>query len=808
MLEPKLIGMPRLTSRRKPSRQALAKRTLRVGLEQLEPRYLLSAAADVSAQVVPAVVGVTHFTSSMTLVAGAIPNISVVSTSDFTPSGALFVQTTNGVATVTYTGVTTTSFTGCTVVTTDPFSVGATDTTGTLDLTHPAVFQATHNTFNYTISNQTNLASGASTSISYAMFWQTATDPGTFYYLNSPNPNGSGGKFSPTTSLGVGGVLPVYTIPASGASTTISLPYMPINAGRFVFGVGTAPHLVVTASGVTTPDPNNTNSVYDFIELTMDASGADNSVPGGTRFLPTLNINTTQVDQFGFPITLTGLNNVNGSGVLTSVGVTNSTNVARDAIFSSFASLHPPGTDPYGALVIASGNPQQPYRIINPGKVPITTSMALGYVFDSALEQLFETALANLTLTSGVNQQVYTSTRTTVTATGSDGNPHTYNVLQFSGPGISPVNVYEPFFSTNAPTPASLSPVSYSGRPPKPQWLTNATETPGQMVFGNDGVFADAGLQPGLNATQIAILADLENQIVAALNRGVATAFHTTADWQNSANYYADGQVSNLYAKFLHKQAIGGTPIFIDGKAYAIGFDDQGGQNPSLVLLNQNSITATFGPWQTASNQNSDWVKAVYLSVLNRPAETVGLNYWLALLASGVPRATVSLAITNSLEARTDVIESFYTTLLHRPADPQGLNTYLNLAEAGATQAQIKSSIFGSDEYFQTRGGGTNDGFLTALFSDELNRAPSSQALAFFGQLLAEGQTRTQVANLVVGSPEAEQDQVSAFYQAYLLRPADPGGLAYWTNILQAFGNRYSLVQAGILASTEYYDRA
>jgi len=194
--------------------------------------------------------------------------------------------------------------------------------------------------------------------------------------------------------------------------------------------------------------------------------------------------------------------------------------------------------------------------------------------------------------------------------------------------------------------------------------------------------------------------------------------------------------------------------------------------------------------------------------VLNRPAETVGLNYWLALLASGVPRATVSLAITNSLEARTDVIESFYTTLLHRPADPQGLNTYLNLAEAGATQAQIKSSIFGSDEYFQTRGGGTNDGFLTALFSDELNRAPSSQALAFFGQLLAEGQTRTQVANLVVGSPEAEQDQVSAFYQAYLLRPADPGGLAYWTNILQAFGNRYSLVQAGILASTEYYDRA
>jgi hypothetical protein len=49
---------------------------------------------------------------------------------------------------------------------------------------------------------------------------------------------------------------------------------------------------------------------------------------------------------------------------------------------------------------------------------------------------------------------------------------------------------------------------------------------------------------------------------------------------------------------------------------------------------------------------------------------------------------------------------------------------------------------------------------------------------------------------------------VSAYYHAYLLRSADPSGLAYWTSILQAFGNRYSLVQAGILASTEYYDRA
>lgn len=735
----------------------------------------------------------------MTLHAGSIPDIAVVSTSDFTPAGDLFVETTNGVATIAYTGVTASSFTGCTVLLTDPFQVGATDSTGTLNLTYPAVFQATNKTFSYTISNQTNLPAGAQSAVTFAMYWSSPVG-NTFYYLNSPNADGSGGKFSPAANLS-GAALPTYTAASPESTSTIAIPYMPLNSARFVFGVGAAPQLLTPGGLVSAPDPNTTNSNYDFIELTVDASGADNSVPGGTRFLPTVNINTSQVDQFGFPITLTGLNNVNGTPVLTSVGVTLSTNVGRDAIFSSFSSLHPSGSDPYGALIKASGNPSQPYRIENPGKVTITTSMALGYVFDSAVKQLFETGPANLSLTLGGN--TYTSTRTTAIAGG-----QTYNVLQFSGSGISgPVDVFEPFFSNNAPSPSSLSPVSYAGRPPAPSWLTNPSETAGQMVFGNDGVFADSALQPSLDATQRTVLGDLENQIVAALNRGIANLYSTTADWQNPAHYYPAGQVANLYAEFLHKQAIGGTPIFIDGKAYAIAFDDQAGQNPSLVLLNQNSVTATLGPWLASSNQNSDWVKAVYLSVLSRAADAAGLSFWLGLLSAGVSRSDVALGIVNSVEGRTDLIESYYTSLLHRSADAQGLNSFLNLFAAGATQSQVKAAIFGSDEYFQTQSGSTNPGYIAALFNDELGRPPSSQDQTFFGQLLAEGQSRTYVAGLVIASQEAEQDQVNAYYLAYLLRPAEPAGLAFWTNTLQQNDNN-SLVQAGILSSAEYYNRA
>lgn len=749
----------------------------------------------------PSVVAATQFTSSFTLNSGAISDISVISTADFTPTGNLFVETSTGVATISYTGITGTSFTGCTVVTNDPFNVGAKDSTGTLNLAYPAVYQATNKTYDVTINNDTKLAAGAQNAVSYAMFW--SSPGGTFYYLDN-------GKFSPVSSLTSGSSLPTYSVADSGGSTTISLPYLPLNSVRIVFGVGSAPNLTVSGSSTINMPAPNVSSYYDYIEATLDASGADNSVPLGFRVQPTLNINTSQVDQFGMPLTLTGMNqNTNGTASLASVGVTLSSNVARDAIFAAFSAQHSSASDPYSALILPSGNPQQPFRILNPGKVSITTSMALGYVFDDAIKTLFESG-PTLTLTSGAN--TYTGVRTTVNISG-----NTYNVIKFTGSGISgPVYVYEPFFSNNAPSSASLSPVSYAGKPTAPSWLTNPGETAGQMVFGNDGVFTDASLQlqPGsltpYDSGQIGVLADLENQIVAALNRGIANLYSTTADWQNPpGGYYPDGQVSNLYAKFLHQQAINGTPIFIDGKAYAIAYDDQAGLNPSLVLQNQSSLATTLGPWQTPTPpaNDTDFLAMVYQDVLHRGVDPSGHAYWLGLLAGGTSRADVSFAIVNSVEHRTDIIEGFYTSLLNRSADAQAIAQCLQMFAAGWTASQIKCVIYGSQEYFQTRGGGTNSGFINALYQDELHRAADSQAQTAIGQALAAGQSRTYIATLVVGSPEAEIDRVNKYFLEYLLRPADPAGLAYWNSVLAQTGSD-SVVEAGLLGSAEFYNRA
>src|SRR5262249_4498974 len=92
--------------------------------------------------------------------------------------------------------------------------------------------------------------------------------------------------------------------------------------------------------------------------------------------------------------------------------------------------------------------------------------------------------------------------------------------------------------------------------------------------------------------------------------------------------------------------------------------------------------------------------------------------------------------------------------------------------------------LIGSGEYFQSRGGSTNDGFLTALYSDALGRAVDPTALSGFGLALAAGFSRSQLALAVLTSPEYKTDLIQSYYQKYLRRPADQAGLTTFVALL------------------------
>src|SRR5262249_59496297 len=99
--------------------------------------------------------------------------------------------------------------------------------------------------------------------------------------------------------------------------------------------------------------------------------------------------------------------------------------------------------------------------------------------------------------------------------------------------------------------------------------------------------------------------------------------------------------------------------------------------------------------------------------------------------------------IERCTEFRTDVVQSSYQKFLHRTAEQAGVNFWVSFLQQGHTVEQMEAGIVGSMEYMQNRGGGTNNGFLTALFQDALGRAVDATAQNFFTQQLGSRATAT-----------------------------------------------------------------
>ena len=104
-------------------------------------------------------------------------------------------------------------------------------------------------------------------------------------------------------------------------------------------------------------------------------------------------------------------------------------------------------------------------------------------------------------------------------------------------------------------------------------------------------------------------------------------------------------------------------------------------------------------------------VQKLYVAYFNRPADTLGLNYWVSVVnAAGGNTAAVSAAFASSTEyaatyagmstaARVDAI---YTNLFGRGAEPAGLTYWGGLIESGRISisnavTQIANGAQGTD---------------------------------------------------------------------------------------------------------------
>ncbi|EJN18773.1 hypothetical protein PMI35_05961 [Pseudomonas sp. GM78] len=158
------------------------------------------------------------------------------------------------------------------------------------------------------------------------------------------------------------------------------------------------------------------------------------------------------------------------------------------------------------------------------------------------------------------------------------------------------------------------------------------------------------------------------------------------------------------------------------------------------------------------NNMNSEFIQSVYSTLLGRDADAGGEAAWLNLLANGTSRADVIAGLSNSDEGKaasasasdTDYVKALYTSVLGREADDAGLENWVAALSAGADRASVAQSISSSNE---SNAKSTSD-FIDQLYSNALGRDADAEGKAAWTNALEHGATQAEVAIGIVGSDE------------------------------------------------------
>lgn len=231
------------------------------------------------------------------------------------------------------------------------------------------------------------------------------------------------------------------------------------------------------------------------------------------------------------------------------------------------------------------------------------------------------------------------------------------------------------------------------------------------------------------------------------------------------------------------------------------------GSGLSIRTAGASGSSAQVTVYPTASGDPAvvSYITRVYLDLFGRGVDPTGLATWTNQLASGTPRGAVADAITGSREYRSGLIRRAYQDFLLRGPDAAGLESWLVQMDRGMTIQQMEGGFVGSPEYYG-RAGGTDPGWVRAMYRDVLGREPSPGEVASWVATLASGGDRWSVAMGFLLSAERLGGRVDEQYVHVLGRPIDPQGLVTWVRALQG-GARFESVIGGIVASEEYYHR-
>jgi uncharacterized delta-60 repeat protein len=148
--------------------------------------------------------------------------------------------------------------------------------------------------------------------------------------------------------------------------------------------------------------------------------------------------------------------------------------------------------------------------------------------------------------------------------------------------------------------------------------------------------------------------------------------------------------VQGMYGHLLGRAA---DPAGLNGW---VNFLNQGNTAEQL----QAAILGSDEYFSRHGGNNSSFLQALYIDVLQRAIDSSGAQTWGQALANGLSRNAVAAAVLASPESDGLEVASLYHQFLRRDPDSVGLQAFTDQLQHGVPNEMVLASIVGSGEYF------------------------------------------------------------------------------------------------------------
>jgi len=203
----------------------------------------------------------------------------------------------------------------------------------------------------------------------------------------------------------------------------------------------------------------------------------------------------------------------------------------------------------------------------------------------------------------------------------------------------------------------------------------------------------------------------------------------------------------------------------------------------------------------SAVNVETDYVQALYRTVLNRVGSPHEVAAWVAKMSAGVTIPEVAASFVNSTEHREAEVDSYYQEFLHRTPDSMA-SFWVSALQNGASEESVVDGIIDMPEYQATHPDSAS--LIQGLYQDVLGRQADPAGYAEWSAALSAGATRAMLVDSFVHSAEAVDQVIENDYMDYLHRQPDLATSSQWASVLASPTGSASQLAVALLSSAEF----